>query len=288
MEKHLNTKWAFILAIGFNLSFTFFEAIYAIVANSMSLLADAGHNLADVLSLFLAWGAYWLLSKPPTARYSYGYKKMSVLAAAINALILVGTAAIIGYQSLIKLFHPDPIKENIVIIVATIGIFINSGTALLFMRESKKDLNIKGAFLHLATDALISIAVLIAAITIMFTGWLQLDPILGLIIVILTLYTAWHLLRDSLNLLLDAIPGDIELSAVQNYFQQFPGVNSFHDLHIWALSTRETALTIHLVMPERSFSEELYEKISNDLKEKFYIDHCTIQIEKEICSLGCD
>lgn len=287
MKLHLNTKWAFIVAISLNLAFTVLEAIYAIIANSMSLLADAGHNLADVLSLLLAWGAYWLLSKPPTERYSYGYKKISVLAAIINALILVGTAAIIGYASLIKLFHPEPIKEMIVMVVATIGIFINGGTALLFLRDSKLDLNIKGAFLHLATDALISIAVVIGASILLYTGWLWLDPILSLIIVFITFVTAWQLLRDSTNLLLDAIPQHINLMDVKQYFQQFPDVKDLHDLHIWALSTRETALTVHLVMENDVLSKEKHDIILHDLRAKFNIEHCTIQVEKNTCAQGC-
>lgn len=276
--KHFNT--AFALAVALNLGFTIIEAIYAIAANSMSLLGDAAHNLGDVLGLLLAWGASWLLTKPSGIRYSYGYKRTTIIAALINALILVGTGFLIGYESILKLMNPEPTRELTVIIVATVGILINGGTALLFIRGSKEDLNIKGAYLHLAIDALISVGVVLTGILILFTNWQWLDSMVGLVIVIVIFYSTWELLRDSVLLLLDAVPANIEYQAVEQYFTQLSGVDSIHDLHIWGLSTKEIALTAHLVMPKRRLSDHDYLEINQTLKTKFNIDHVTLQIEQ--------
>lgn len=274
------TNFAFALAVILNVSFTLIEAIYAIYANSTSLLADAGHNLGDVLGLILAWGANWLLTKPASERYSYGYRRTTILAAVINALLLVATSVLIAYEAIEKLSQPQPINEWIVIIVAFIGIIINGGTALLFLRDSKSDLNIKGAFLHLATDALISVGVVLSALIIMWTKWLILDSIVGLIIVLIILYGTWGLLKDSINLMLDSVPSHINQQGVAEYFKALPHVTDLHDLHIWGLSTREVALTVHLVMPNHTLTDEQYHTINHDLKEKFYIDHVTIQVEQ--------
>lgn len=277
---------AFGLAVFLNLGFTIIEATYAIMANSMGLLADAGHNLGDVLGLVLAWIASWLLTKKPTDRYSYGYKRTTIIAAIINALILVGTSVIIAYESIFKLFHPVQVHEVIVMVVAAIGIFINGGTALMFIRGSKEDLNIKGAFLHLAADALISVGVVIAGAIILYTGWLRLDPIVGLMIVVSILVGTWGLLRDSINLLMDAVPHAIDRKKVKQYLRKIPGVTAVHDLHIWGLSTKESALTAHLVMPGKMLSNEDYHRINHDLKHNHKIDHVTIQVEQtdsELC-----
>ncbi|MBY0544514.1 MAG: cation diffusion facilitator family transporter [Gammaproteobacteria bacterium] len=275
-----NFNMAFALATGLNLLFTFIEAGYAIYAHSMSLLADAGHNLGDVIGLVFAWVASWLLTKAATERYSYGYKRTSILASIMNAFLLVAASAIIAYESVIKLFHPTIVDEKVVIIVAVIGIFINGGTALLFMRGQKDDLNIKGAYLHLAADALISIGVVIAGTIVMFTHLYWVDPLVGLAIVVTIVLGTWQLLRQSLNLLLDAVPHNVNYSGVNNYLSKLVGVSEVHDLHIWGLSTRESALTAHLVMPEATLSDEDYVKINHDLKTDFNINHVTIQVEK--------
>lgn len=271
---------AFALAVSLNLLFTLIEAGYAIFAHSMSLLADAGHNLGDVFGLVLAWGASWLLTKSATERYSYGYKRTTIIASIINAFMLVAASAIIAYESIIKLFHPAIVDEKIVIIVATIGILINGSTALLFMRGQKEDLNIKAAYLHLAADALISIGVVIAGVIILLTKQFWVDPIVGLIIVITIVMGTWQLLRQSLDLLLDAVPHHINYTGVNQYLAKLPGVKTVHDLHIWGLSTREVALTAHLVMPEKALSDEEQVKIHHDLKHDFGINHVTIQVEK--------
>ncbi|NNM58338.1 MAG: cation transporter [Legionellales bacterium] len=283
-----NFTFAFAVAISLNLLFTLIEAGYAIYADSMSLLADAGHNLGDVVGLVFAGVASWLLTKASTERYSYGYKRTTIIASMINALLLVAASAIIAYESIIKLFSPSIVDEKVVAIVALIGIFINGGTALLFMRGQKDDLNIKGAYLHLAADAFISIGVVIAALIIMYTHQYWVDPVVGLIIVVAIVVGTWQLLQQSLALLLDAVPHHIDSKAVNDYLTKINGVTEVHDLHIWGLSTRETALTVHLVIPERSLTDEEYVKISHDLKHDFAIAHVTIQTEKGSVDHQCN
>jgi cobalt-zinc-cadmium efflux system protein len=270
---------AFGIAVALNLAFTIFQVSFAFIANSMSLMADAIHNFGDVFGLILAWGANWLLTKPARKRYSYGYKKTTVLAALTNALMLVATSALIVFESIYKLFHLSHVNELIIIAVAAVGIVINSSTALLFMRGAHDDLNIKGAFLHLLGDAVISLAVVAAGILIYFTHWLWLDPLMGLIIVVIILWGTWGLLRNSVRLILDAVPHYIDQHGIQEFLKKLPGVQSMHDLHIWGLSTKEIALTVHLVMPEVPLSDANYTHINTVLKKDFRVDHATIQVE---------
>lgn len=278
---------SFGIAVFANLAFTLIEGVYAIFANSMGLLADAGHNLGDVLGLLLAWGANWLMSKPAKDRYSYGYKRSSVLASLFNAFLLVATSAIIAYESVLKLIYPSPVNELMVVVVAAIGIVVNGGTAMLFFKQNKHDLNIKGAFLHLAADALLAFGVVVTGIIVYYTGWVRLDAIIGLIIVIVIVVGTWDLLRQSLRLILDAAPKHIEPQNVSAFLSALPGVKAVHDLHIWGLSTREVALTAHLVMPNAVLSDEDYHRISHDLLDKFNIHHVTLQVEKGSSALGC-
>ncbi len=275
-----NFNTAFAVATLLNFAFVVIEVIYAVSASSMSLLADAGHNLADVLGLLMAWGASWLLKREASEKYSYGYKKTTILSALANALLLVATSAIIIYESINKLIHPVAVHEMTVMIVAFIGIIINGGTALLFMRGKGEDLNIKGAYLHLAYDALISLGVVIAGAIILWTQWSWLDPLAGIIIVIVILAGTWGLLRDSVNLILGAVPHGIDLAGVRYYLNGIEGVQAVHDLHIWGLSTQETALTVHLVMPEQVLSDADYIEINHILQHDFKIHHVTIQVEK--------
>jgi cobalt-zinc-cadmium efflux system protein len=275
--KSLN--WAFAIAIILLVSYTSLEVIYAFISNSMSLLADAAHNFGDILGLLIAWMANWLLSFPPRKRYSYGFKRTTIIAALINAFILVATSALIAYESIYKLFYLSSINENIVMIVALLGIFVNAGSAFLFMREAHADLNIKGAFLHLLADALILVGVFVSAIIIKFTQWVWIDPVLGLIIVGIILWGTWGLLRDSLSLILDAVPHYIDHVGVRNYLCTLPGVKTVHDLHIWGLSTREVALTAHLIMPEGRLTDANYKEINQVLHDKFRINHATLQVE---------
>lgn len=270
---------AFALAISMTLLYTTGEVVYGVMAHSMSLLADAAHNLGDILGLVLAWIANWLLSFPPRKRYSYGFKRTTIIAALINAFILVATSALIAYESVRKLIHLTPVDETIVIYVGLIGIFVNGGASLLFMRGATEDINIKGAFLHLLADALILVGVVISALVIRYTNWNWIDPVLGLVIVLIVLWGTWGLLRDSLHLIMDAIPRYIDYAGVKAYLCQLPGVTAVHDLHIWGLSTREVALTAHLVMPQASLSDADYKKINTVLHEEFKIDHATLQVE---------
>jgi cobalt-zinc-cadmium efflux system protein len=270
---------AFAIAVTFNFLFTLFQIGFAFLANSMSLMADAIHNFGDVFGLILAWGANWLLTKPARKRYSYGYKRTTILAALTNALILVGTSAIITYESIYKLLHISAVNEVTVIIVAVVGIVVNASTAFLFLRGAHDDLNIKGAFLHLLGDALISLGVVVSAIVIFYTQWTWLDPLMGLFIVMIIMWGTWGLLRDSVRLILDAIPHYIDQQGVQLYLQQLPGVAAVHDLHIWGLSTKEIALTAHLIMPHERLTDAHFAEINDVLKKEFRIDHATLQVE---------
>lgn len=281
-------NFAFGIAVLFNFSFTIFQIIFALVSGSMSLLADAAHNFGDVFGLVLAWGANWLLTLPARERYSYGFKRTTIIAAIINALILVATSALISYESIYKLFHITQMNERIVAIVAIIGIAVNGGTALLFMRGAHDDLNIKGAFLHLIGDALISIGVVVAAVIIMFTGWMWIDPLMGLLIVAIILWGTWGLLRDSVRLILDAVPRNVDQQSVFEYLQKLPGVTAVHDLHIWGLSTKEIALTAHLVMPEKKLSDAEFKEINHILKTQYHINHVTIQVEAGSMEHPCE
>ena len=276
--KSFNT--AFAIAVILTLAYTFAEAGYGFYAHSMSLLADAAHNLGDGLGLILAWIANWLLSFPARKRYSYGFKRTTIIAALINAFILVATSALIAYESIYKLLNLSSVNENIVIVVGIIGIFVNGGTSLLFMRGAQDDINIKGAFLHLMADALILVGVVVSAFVIKYTNWLWVDPVVGLIIVAIVLWGTWSLLRDSVRLILDAVPHYVDHQGVRAYLSQYPGVTAVHDLHIWGLSTREVALTAHLVMPKESLTDADYKIINYELHEKFKVNHATIQVEK--------
>lgn len=270
---------AFAIAVTLTLCYTAIEVGYGFAANSMSLLADAVHNLGDSLGLILAWLANWLLSFPARRRYSYGFKRTTIIAALINAFILVATSALIAYESVNKLFHLSTINENIVIVIGLIGIVINGGSSLLFMRGAREDMNIKGAYWHLVADALILVGVVIAAIVIKYTGLHWIDPVIGLAIVAIIIWGTWELLRESLSLILDAIPHYIDHAGVKEYLAHLPGVVRIHDLHIWGLSTREVALTVHLIMPEKQLTDADYKQINEDLHAKFKIDHATIQVE---------
>jgi cobalt-zinc-cadmium efflux system protein len=272
---------AFAVAVSLNLGFTIIEIIYSLKANSMGLLADAVHNLGDVFGLVLAWGANWLLTLPARKRYSYGFKRTTIIAALINALMLVATSAVIAFESVYKLFHLSTINEWIVIVVALIGIVVNGGTALLFIKGAHEDLNIKGAFMHLLSDALLAIGVVIGGVLIYFTGKMWIDPLIGLLIVVTILWGTWGLLRDSTGLIMDAVPRFIDYNGVKKFLKELPNVVEVHDLHIWGLSTKEVALTAHIVMSTGQPTSVNYQNIDSILKDKFHINHVTVQVEME-------
>jgi cobalt-zinc-cadmium efflux system protein len=277
---------AFATAVTLNLGFTVFEVIYALMANSMGLLADAVHNFGDVFGLVLAWGANWLMSLPARKRYSYGFKRTTIIAALANAIILVASSGVIAYESIQKLLNVTEVNEVIVMITACVGIFINGGTALLFMK-GQDDLNIKGAFTHLMADALVAIGVVFAGVLIYYTGKMWIDPVVGLLIVATILFGTWGLLRDSVSLILDAVPRYIDYVGVKAFLESLPDVVEIHDLHIWGLSTKEVALTTHLVMKEGKPTNVDYKKIHMTLKDKFKIDHATVQVEMENSEFLC-
>jgi len=283
-----NFNQAFLFGIILNVVYIVVEIIYGILINSMALLADAGHNFSDVLGLLLAWGAAYLAKTASTEKRTYGMRKSTILAALFNAIILMIAVGAITIEAVRKLIYPEPVQGQTMIIVAAIGFIINAVTALLFMKGREKDLNIKGAFLHMAADAGVSLGVVIAGLIIVSTGWLWVDPVIGLVIVVVITIGTWGLLKESFHLSMDAVPKDIDLKDVGNYLKSIQGVNEVHDLHVWAMSTTETALTAHLVIPEENKDDYFLKKICGELHSKFGIVHSTIQIEKSAQSANCE
>ncbi|HEY9610096.1 cation diffusion facilitator family transporter [Allocoleopsis sp.] len=283
-----NYNRAFIVGITLNVGFVAIEALFGFLSNSLALLTDAGHNLSDVLGLLVAWLASWLGSRRPTQRYTYGFRRSSILAALLNACFLLVAMGAIAWEAIQRFSSPPPVSGTTLIGVALVGIVINGVTALMFMSGREKDLNIKGAFLHMAADALVSLGVVLAGIAILTTGWLWFDSVISLIIVVVIVAGTWNLLRDSINLALDAVPPGIELLAVRTYLEELPGVVGVHDLHIWAMSTTETALTAHLVMLTGNPGDAFLSRISMELHDKFGIEHTTIQVETGNFLRECD
>ena len=277
---------AFAIGITLNLIFVAVEAIYGIRAGSLALIADAGHNLSDVLGLVLAWGATVLARRLPTPRRTYGMRRSSVLAALANAVLLLVAIGAIAWEAVRRLSDPAPVSAGVVIWVATIGVIINGATALLFMAGRKRDLNIHGAFLHMAADAGVSAGVVLGGIAIARTGWLWLDPAISLFIVAVIFVGTWGLLRNSVNLAIDAVPEGVDSTLVQRYLANLPGVAEVHDLHIWGLSTTEVALTAHLVKPDTMSEDALIVSACRELHEQFGIEHATLQVERTRCA-GC-
>ena len=271
---------AFAIGVVLNTGFVVVEAAYGFLTNSLALLADAGHNLSDVLGLLLAWGAAVLVKRRPTARHTYGMKRSSILASLANAVLLLVAVGMIVWEAVQRLGHPEPVAEMTVIWVATVGIVINTATALMFRSGAKGDINVRGAFLHMAADAAISLGVVIAAFAVMQTGWLWLDPVVSIAIALVITYSTWSLLSASLNLALDAVPENIDPRKIESYFAGLPGVTEVHDLHIWAMSTTEVALTAHLVRPGAGLDDELLGKVCHDMQETFGIGHVTVQVEQ--------
>lgn len=274
-----------------NIGFVVIEAVYGVLSNSMALLADAGHNLSDVLGLLVAWGASELVKRQPTLRFSYGLRGSSILAALFNAVFLLLTVGALSWEALLRLSAPEPIAETTVMIVAAIGVAVNGFTAWMFAAGGKDDINLRGAFLHMASDALVSAGVIVAAVVMMATGWLWLDPVVSLAINAIIIWGTWSLLRDSVAMSLAAAPKNIDPAAVKIFIAGQPGVAALHDLHIWPMSTTETALTCHLVMPAGHPGDDFLHGLAAKLAQKFRIQHATIQIETEperACALAPD
>ena len=274
-----NFNRAFAVGIALNLGFVVVEAVFGAVAHSLALLADAGHNLSDVLGLVLAWGATVLVRRLPTKRRTYGLRRSSILASLINALLLLIAIGAIAWEAIQRLQHPQPVASAVVMGVAAAGILVNGITAWLFAAGRKGDLNIRGAFQHMAADAVVSLGVVLAALAMRFTGWLWLDPAVSLVIVVVIAVGTWGLLRDSVNLALDAVPQGIDPAQVETYLAALPGVTAVHDLHIWGMSTTDAAMTVHLVKPDASIDDALLARINADMHRLFHIDHTTVQFE---------
>ena len=276
------------IAVGLNLIFVVIEGGFGFLSNSVALIADAGHNLSDVLGLVCAWAAMYLGRRPPGARFTYGLGRSSVLAALTNAVLLLVACGAIAWEAVGRLASPPAVAGSVVMIVAASGIVINGLSAWMLHAGSHGDLNRRSAFIHMLGDAAVSVGVLLSGAIIMYTGWSRLDPIVSLLIVAAILVSTWGLLRDSLHLSLDGVPENVNTSAVMSFLAGQRGVTDVHDLHIWALSTTSVALTAHLVVPDRGAEDALLDSVTPNLKRRFHIHHATLQIERDRCEHGCE
>jgi len=281
---------AFAIGITLNTVFVIVEVLIGLRAESMALVADGVHNFADVISLVLAWVGYWFQSRKPSGRFTYGYGAVSIQSAVINAFLLVAGVTLIFWESVGRLRHPENVPGGTLMIVAGVGILVNGITALLFMKGSKGDVNIRGAFIHMAADAGVSLGVVLAGGVVLLTGWTIVDPLVGIAIAVMILVSSWELLTESLNLALHAAPKSVDLQALQTWLLARPGVNGIHDLHVWPLSTNKTALSAHVQVSGIADTDSFLHDISHELHEKFDIDHATIQTELNPggCGHGCE
>lgn len=270
----------FAIGVALNLVFVAVEVVWGVGAHSLALLADAGHNLSDVLGLVLSWAAFALGRRPPGGRRTYGLRRTSILAALFNGLLLLAAVGAIAWEAATRFRNPEPVSGRTVMIVAGVGILINAATALLFMAGRKNDLNVRSAFLHMAADAAVSLGVVIAGGLIMLTGRAWIDPVVSLVVAAVILVGTCSLLRDSVDLAVDAVPTGIDLAAVKMFLGSLPGVTAVHDLHVWGMSTTEVALTAHVVMSEASADDQFYAEATRQLHDRFGIEHSTIQVER--------
>jgi cobalt-zinc-cadmium efflux system protein len=283
---------AFAIAAALNIALVVAQVVFGVLANSVALIADAGHNLGDVLGLLLAWGAHGMARWQPTQRYTYGFRSASILAALFNGVVLMVATGAIAWEALRRLADATDVGGVTVMIVAAVGIVVNGLSAWLLMAGRRGDLNVRAAFLHLLGDAAISFGVVVAGAVIYVTGWNQLDPLASLVISVLIVWGTWGLLRESVMMSLDAVPEGIDRSRVEDYLHGLPGVTEVHDLHIWAMSTTETAMTAHLVRPGAGLDDRLLHEISHELDRRFRISHATLQVEagdtENACRLAPD
>ena len=279
---------AFAAGAALNLGFVVVEVIYGIAANSLALLSDAGHNLSDVFALLIAWGAAYLSRSLPTKHRTYGLRRTSILAALVNAIVLLIVVGAVVWEAIGRLFQPEEVATGTIIVVAAVGVVINTATALLFWVGRKDDLNIRGAFAHMAGDAAVSLGVVVAGIAIRLTGLTWLDPASGILVSAVIVWGTWGLLRDSVNLALDAVPSGIDPHAVEAFLAALPGVRAVHDMHIWGMSTTEVALTAHLVMPAPPADDHFLHQACKGLQSTFGITHVTIQIEHGTTDIHCE
>ena len=288
-----NYNRAFAIGVLLNVIFVAIEAGYGVASGSLALIADAGHNLSDVLSLLLAWGAGFLAAKAATEKRTYGFRKITIIASLASAILLLVALGGITREAIGRFFNPKPVDGVTVIAVAAIGVVINTITALLFISGQKHDFNIRGAFLHMTADAGVSLGVVVAGIIIMATGWLVIDPLSSLLIVAVILVGTWSLLRNSLNLAIDAVPEGIDMDGIKRYLTGLENVCQIHDLHVWPMSTTEVALSVHLIIGDDSLNDDFLSKLQRQLHDRFGIEHSTIQVERQdggLCMLnknGC-
>jgi len=276
-----NYNKAFAIGILLNIIFVSVEVAYGFSATSLALLADAGHNLSDVLSLILAWGADWLSKKTSSKTRTYGYRKITIIAANVSAILLLMTLGGIVWEAIGRFNEPKAVDSLIIIIVAGIGVVINGITAWLFVQGQHQDLNIKGAFLHMVADAVISLGVVISGVVIMQTGLMVIDPAMSIALAIIIFISTMGLFNDSFNLAIDAVPKKIAMAKLKNYFSELPTVIQLHDLHVWALSTSETALSVHLVVSDNKINNDFLQQIQHELHHHYHIEHATIQLEQD-------
>jgi cobalt-zinc-cadmium efflux system protein len=281
---------AFAIGVALNLVYVVAQIIFGIVAHSLALIADAGHNFSDVLGLLLAWCAVYLSKMRPTARRTYGLGRSSILAALANAILLMVAVGGITWEAIQRFGNPGEVAGNTVMIVAAIGVLVNGGTALLFSAGRKGDLNVRGAFLHMTADAAVSAGVVVAGLIIISTGWFWVDPVASLLINVVIIWGTWGLLRESLSMALDVVPPHVDPTSVRKYLEDQAGVTAVHDLHIWPLSTTRIALTVHLEMPTQPTGDAFLHKLCQCLHDEFGIEHSTIQVEQnaEACALAPD
>ncbi len=278
---------AFAIGVTLNVCFVLIEWISGAYAHSLALIADASHNLGDVLSLLLAWGATHLATRKPSARFTYGLRSSTILAALTNAMLLLMVSGGIAWEAWRRLGSPHEVNSRVVILIATVGIAVNTVTALLFRVGRHGDMNIRGAYLHMALDALVSVGVVVAGIGMRLTGWSWLDIATSLIIVVVIFAGTWELLRDALRLALHAVPEGVDINALRQYLRSRPGVREVHDLHVWGMSTTETALTAHLVMPDGHPGDDSLAELAHAIEHDFNIHHATLQIETGAASRPC-
>lgn len=271
---------AYSLAVALNLIFVLTEVGFGLRVHSLALLSDAGHNLSDVLGLGLAWGAAILAQSPPTQRHTYGLRRATILAALANAVLLLVAVGGIVWEALQRIHHPRAVAGNTVMMVAGAGVVINGLTALLFLGNRHRDVNVRGAFLHMAADSAVSLGVVIAGLLMVRTGWLWLDSAVGLGIGVVIVWGTWGLLNESFGLAMDAVPKGVKLEDIAQYLTFQAGVAAIHDLHVWAMSTTETALTVHLVSPHGHFDDARLAQLTVEMRERFGIAHSTIQVER--------
>ena len=279
---------AFAVGVILNVGFVIVEAVFGVLSDSLALLTDAGHNLGDVLGLLLAWGAATLAKKRPSPRRTYGFSRATIIASVFSGMLLMGAVGAIGWEAVNRLVEPAQPAGKTIMIVAAIGVVINTVTALFFLSGKDHDLNIRGAFLHMAADAIVSFGVVISGALILFYGMNWIDPVISLVIAAVIFLSTWSLLRDSLNLAVDAVPRNVDPEAVREYLASLPGVRALHDLHIWPMSTTDTALTAHLVMDVFPDSDHFLSDVAKALETRFSIKHPTIQMERYDSDVVCN